>query len=259
MVKTVAELRGTGLSSPLGPLLVSGDWYLVGSRATGHDDELSDWDTILLTVVAEPTSESPDQATVDAAFGVVRPALDGRPDLAFHIAWRSVGAVDLEVMGADAVHRRAEDLSTWAHELRTAVLLHRGSGVGERYRTEIAARFEQEGPRLAREAYRAYRLARNQAVSALARPDVAVQLLLNGQTAAAAARTWFLAAGLPAPGQKWLLPELDDAPAAAELAEQLRAILQAETPNRAERWFDAHLRIWELLDGHAEQHGIATD
>lgn len=263
LISTVADLRSRGLASPLRSLLTSGDWYLVGSRSTGHDDEMSDWDTILLTASDEPASpgglEVPDQATVDEAFGVVRPVLGGRPDLGFHIAWRSVGAVDLDVIGPAAADVRAEDLSTWAHELRNAKLLNRGSGAGEHYRSEIASRFDAAAPRLAREAYAAYRLARNQAVSALAREDLPVQLLLNGQCVAAAARTWFLAGGLPAPGLKWLLPELNAAPDGAELADLLRAVLEVDAPKQAERWFEAHLIIWETLDHHIRRHGMSTD
>lgn len=76
MISTAAELRSRGLASPLRTLLTSGDWYLVGSRSTGHDDALSDWDTILLTGSDAPTPgmvESADQAMVDDAFGVVAP------------------------------------------------------------------------------------------------------------------------------------------------------------------------------------------
>ena len=263
MITTVADLRSRGLTSPLRSLLTSGDWYLVGSRSTGHDDDLSDWDTIVLTGSAGPESpgarEAPDQATVDEAFGVVRPMPDGRPDLGFHIAWRSAGAVDLEVLGPAAADRRAEDLSAWAYELGHAKLLNRGSGAGEHYRSEIASRFDAAAAALARQAYVTYRRARNQAVSALAREDVPVQLLLNGQCAVAAARTWFLAAGSPAPGLKWILPELDATPGGAELAALLRAVLQVDTPKRAESWFDTHLLIWELLDRHISHHGMSTD
>jgi hypothetical protein len=263
VITSVEDLRSRGLASPLRSLLTSGDWYLVGSRSTGHDDDLSDWDTILLTGPDASTLpaqiEVPDQATIDEAFGVVRPELEGRPDLGFHIAWRSAGAVDLDVISPAAADERAEDLSSWAYELRHAILLNRGSGAGEQYRAEVSSRFDEAAPLLARESYAAYRLARNQAVSALARDDVAVRLLLNGQCAAAAARTWFLAAGLPAPSAKWVLHELAATRGGDEFAILLRAILQMDAAPRAERWFDVHLTIWELLDRHVRQYGMRTD
>lgn len=96
-------------------------------------------------------------------------------------------------------------------------------------------------------------------MSALAREDVSVQLLLNGQCVAAAARTWFLAAGLPVPGLKWLLSELHTASGGGKFAEVLRVLLGVDTPKRAESWFDAHLVIWEMLDRHVDGHGISTD
>lgn len=256
MIGSVDDLSQLALRSALRPLLVSGDWYLVGSRSTGDADALSDWDTIVITDVADTVA--PEQSLLDAVFGVHRPVLDVRPTLDFHIAWRLVAAVDLDVITPATAARRAQDLSTWTYELTHAQLLHRGTGAGETYRAALTVRFADECPRLAEEAYASYRLARNQAVSALARPDVAVQMMLAGQCAVAAARTWFLAAGQPAPGPKWLLPTLDRSPGGSHLAELLRMVLQVDASGSADRRFDAHLAVWDVLNRHVDQCGLTN-
>jgi predicted nucleotidyltransferase len=48
MVASLRELVERAEKAPvLRGVLDNGDWYLVGSRATGLCDELSDWDTVL--------------------------------------------------------------------------------------------------------------------------------------------------------------------------------------------------------------------
>lgn len=256
MIRSTADLRAMGLRSELRPLLLTGDWYLVGSRSTGDADALSDWDSILITDAIDAVT--PGQSLLDAVFDVHRPVPDGRPTLDFHTVWRSVAAVDLDVVTPVTAAQRAEDLSTWAYELTHAEVLHRGTGAGETYRAALTTRFAAECSTLAQEAYSSYRLARNQAVSALARPDVAIQTMLAGQCAVAAARTWLLAAGQPAPGTKWLLPTLDRTPGGSHLAELLRMVLQFDRPGGADDRFDAHLDLWEILDRHVDQFGLAT-
>lgn len=257
VISSAADLCEIGLHSELRPLLLSGDWYLVGSRSTGDADALSDWDSILITDTED--AETPSQSVLDAVFGISRPALHGRPNLDFHVAWRSVAAVDLEVVTPDLASRRAEDLSTWAYELTHAQLLHRGTGTGEDYRGAITDRFVAACPTLAQQAYDSYRLARNQAVSALARQDAAVQVMLGGQCAVAAARAWFLAAGQPAPGPKWLLPTLDRSPGGSHLADLLRTVLGSKPPGTTQDRFDALLAVWDVLDRHVDQVGLATN
>ena len=257
MIGSAADLCQRGLRSKLRRLLLDGDWYLVGSRSTGDADALSDWDSILITDAVD--AEAPEQSLLDEVFDVHRPVLDGQPTLDFHIAWRSVTAVDLDIITPATAAQRAEDMSTWAYELSHAQLLHRGTGAGETYRAALTGRFADECPTLAQQAYASYRLTRNQAVSALARPDAAVQTMLAGQCAVAAARTWFLAAGQPAPGPKWLLPTLDRSPGGSHLADLLRIVLHSDQPGRADDRFDTHLAIWDALDRRVDQLGPATN
>ncbi|HEY2791814.1 MAG TPA: glycosyltransferase, partial [Micromonosporaceae bacterium] len=68
MPATAEELVTQAFADPeLAAVLGAGDWYLVGSRIRAFADELSDWDTMLLTP-QEPTPEQ--RAAVRAELGI---------------------------------------------------------------------------------------------------------------------------------------------------------------------------------------------
>lgn len=255
MVTSARDLVGTAEASGRLPVLDAGDWYLVGSRTLGLADRLSDWDTVVLSAADLP---SPDQGVLDEVFGVRRPVPAGRPTLDLHVAWRSVAAVEIEVCGPDArTAREAGDLVPWVHTMRHAVPLRPPTGVGEAYRAGLARRFDAARPRLLRQAYERYRRARNEAVAALARPDGAVQAMLTGECAAAAARVWLLAGGEPYPGGKWMLAVLGRTFDGDEAAALLRRTLDA-AGSPADR-FDAHWDLWRALDRRVEAAGVVPD
>jgi hypothetical protein len=257
VISSVEQLTTLGLlDENLAPVIRSGDWYLVGSRALGTADELSDWDTIV--VVGEGDADrQPSGALVDQAFGVARPQLSGLPDLAGHVRWRGVAAVEVAVMDPDACeHREHEDLASWVHELACAVPLHISTGIGERYRMAVADRFAEQARRLAEREYRAFRLARHQAVSALARADVATQALTSARCVGCAGRFWMLASGRPYPADKWLLTIVERAADSGALPGLLRQVLDADCGAAAR--FDALWELWRLVDERAHQTGLAA-
>ena len=111
MVASVEQLvELASQASALRDVLDAGDWYLVGSRATGHSDDLSDWDTILL-VPGEPVSPDPDQAAIDAVFKIVRPPWTGSAILEFDRSWRAVHGVDVEMVGRNRPGRTGSQVA----------------------------------------------------------------------------------------------------------------------------------------------------
>ena len=257
MISSVEQLTTLGLRDEnLAPVIRRGDWYLVGSRALGTADELSDWDTIVF-VSADDGARQPSSALVDRVFEVQRPQLSWPPDLAGHIRWRGVAAVEVAVMDPTACeHREHEDLASWAHELACAVPLHISTGVGERYQVAVADRFAEQARRLAEREYRDFRLARNQAVAALARTDVATQALTSARCVGFAGRFWMLASGHPYPADKWLLTVVEGAADSGALPGLLRQVLDADRGAAAR--FDALWEVWRLVDERAHQAGLAA-
>jgi hypothetical protein len=257
VIASVEQLVAVGLAdAQLAAAVSAGDWYLVGSRAIGVDDGLSDWDTLVIR--DDPAGgRRLSTAQVDEAFGTVRPALPWPPDLAGHMQWRSAAGVELEVMDPQAcVRREQEGLACWAYELAHAVPLRLSTGAGERYRKLIADRFADQLGQLTDAAYRGFRLARNQAAASLPRPDSAAQMLTSALCVTQAARFWLPALGQPHPSDKWLLAALGQAEGGGPLLEAMRAALD---PRRgAPARFDALWRLWRLVDERAAQAGIES-
>ena len=255
MISWVEQLTTLGLEDEdLAPLIRSGDWYLVGSRAMDAADELSDWDTVVF-VDEDAAGRQPSIELLDRAFGVRRPQLSWPPDLAGHIRWRSAAAVEIAVMDPAACERRErEDLPSWVHQLACAVPLHVSTGIGERYRAAVADRFAAQARRLAEREYRGFRLARNQAVSTLARADLAAQTLTCARCVGYAARFWMLASGRPYPSDKWLVATVERAADGAELSGLLRRVLDAERGAAAR--FDALWQLWRSVDERAQRAGL---
>ena len=250
MISSVEQLTTLGLADEnLSPVIRGGDWYLVGSRALDTADELSDWDTIVF--VGEGAADRHlSGVLVDRAFGVQRPQLSWPPDLAGHARWRGAAAVEVTVMDPAACERRErEDLPSWAHELACAMPLSVSTGIGERYRAAVAQRFAAQVRRLAEREYRGFRLARNQAVSALARADLAAQVLTCARCVHCAGRFWMLASGRPHPAEKWLLAMVERAADAGALPGLLRQVLDADRGAAAR--FDALWELWRLVDERA--------
>ena len=134
-------------ASTLRDALDTGDWYLVGSRATGHSDDLSDWDTILL-VPGEPMAPDPDQASI-ADFKIVRPPWTESASLEFDRSWRAVHGVDVEVIGRTVqAEREAKSLSEWAYTMAQASPLRLQTDFGERYRLVLHDEFERQREQL---------------------------------------------------------------------------------------------------------------
>ena len=101
MVASVQELVAAAFAdADLAGVLGRGDWYLVGSRARGFHDDLSDWDTALLT----SHDPSPEER-------------------------RLVGRA----------HREEDGNPIWADDMRKAIPLSLRAGVGEPYRALVAA------------------------------------------------------------------------------------------------------------------------
>src|SRR5262249_32942704 len=148
----------------------------VGSRATGFDDGLSDWDTIVLSQ-ADPTEDErrvTSRLRLDEIFGVDRPS-DALPsDLDGFLAVRAAQDVEINVYGpAGRTHRDGDGAGDviWAYDLRHAVALYVEAGVGEPYRRQVAAAFVQRCRTLRDTAYLRFRMARNEVAAALARAD----------------------------------------------------------------------------------------
>lgn len=255
VIASVGQLVAVGLAdAEIAAVVGTGDWYLVGSRALGLDDALSDWDT--LVVRDEPVDGGQLAGTrLDQVFGTVRPAMSWPPDLAGHLRWRAAAGVELAVLDQSACARRERaDLACWAHELAHAAPLHLATGAGERYRATIARRFAEQAGQLAEQAYLAFRLARNQAVAGLARADPAARALTGAQCVTQAARFWPLALGQPHPADKWLLAVLDRMPGNEPLLDAMRTAL--DPGHDATTRFDALWRLWHLVDDHAVAAGI---
>lgn len=251
MITSVEELVERAYADPVvAGVLASGDWYLIGSHTFGAGDELSDWDTVLLTA-DDDVGGLPDDV-VDAAFGVVRPEpAGGVPDLDLHVRFRGARMVDIEVLGPSArAERESSGLAEWAFQLGHAVPLGSAGSAGERYRREVLARFEVACAGLAAEEYARFRRGRNAAVATLPRNDPAAQALTAGVCVGQAARFWLLALGLPYPSDKWLLHELARVPGAEPVLAALRACLD-QRKSAASR-FDAFWTLWRLVDDHLE-------
>ena len=196
MVATVEELvELASQASTLRNALDAGDWYLVGSRATGHSDDLSDWDTILL-VPGEPMAPDPDQASIDAVFKIVRPRWTGSACLEFDRSWRAVHGVDVEVIGRTAqAEREAKSLSEWAYTMAQASPLRLRTDFGERYRRGLHDEFERQRGQLQIDAYERFRRSRNESAAVLARADRRAQAIAPAICVAEAARFLLLASG----------------------------------------------------------------
>jgi hypothetical protein len=237
-------------------LLARADWYLIGSRATGWSDGLSDWDTVIFCDQDQTSGTGDPSEYADALFEVERPRLTGTLNLAFHVDSRRVAAVDIEMIGPSARHRREqESLVEWAHQLRHAIPLSDSAGIGAPYIAHVAARFATRAPALAETAYERFRRTRNEAVSALPRGEQLAQSLTAAACVANAARFWLLAAGEPYPTEKWLVRALRGVPGTTAL---LAAMESAGDPGRepAER-FDDLLELWRLVDAHARSAGVS--
>ena len=240
--------------SPLSAVLEHGDWYLVGSRAVGAADDLSDWDTVVL---ADREGDDGNDGELlagyaNGALGIARPEADGPPSLGLHVRFRRAAAVEVAVLGPGArAERERASPAEWAYEMRHALPLHVSAGVGEPYRERLAEDFARQSPRLAHDAYREFRESRNEAVASLARADEAAQMLTVAACVRSAGRFWLLAGGEPHPGGKWLLRALAHE---ADLARTMRVALD---PRRAasER-FDALWALWERVDDRAQDTGI---
>lgn len=99
MIESLNELRARAAADPdMASLLLKADWYLIGSRATGWADDLSDWDTVMFCRDDDNKMDSLAD-NIDVVFDIERPSLTGKPDLTFHVASRRVRAVDIEMMG----------------------------------------------------------------------------------------------------------------------------------------------------------------
>ena len=236
-------------SESIASVLAAGDWYLLGSRGAGAADDLSDWDTVLLTE-SDAEHEDVPREVLDAAFAVSRPAVQGTPDLALHVRWRRAAGVDLQVVGPAGRLARERDLpSVWAHELRHAVPLWLAAGIGEPYRAHVADLFALRSPELARRAHREFRTSRNEAVACLPRADHAAQALTAAACVGWAARHRLLADGVPHPSDKWLLRVLERCPGASSLLPAMRVAVDLRHEPAVR--FEALRRLWELVDDHA--------
>jgi hypothetical protein len=254
VITSADELVQRGLADPrVAALVAGGDWYLVGSRAVGFADEVSDWDTIVLSSVAVDALPA---NVVDEAFGINWPALSGPPTLAAHVRWRRAHGVELQLLSPSARRRREEDdLAVWAFELQHAVPLHLSAGIGGRYRADVAAAFDQVCPVLADAAYTAFRRSRNEAVATLPRGAQADQVVAAASCVRHAARFWMLALGVPHPADKWLLAALRRTDPVVVPVMETAVDLRVDPGTR----FDALWRLWDAVDHHALAHGIAVE
>jgi hypothetical protein len=261
MVTSIPDLIARAYAdADLAGLLERGDWYLVGSRARGFDDELSDWDTCLLT----PHDPSPAERalltrpSLDRVFDVERPPVPVPSDLSTHIAWRRAGGVEISVFGpAGRAHREEGGNPIWAYDMRDAIPLRVRAGVGEPYRAQISGAFETGRAAHLDEAYLRFRMARNEAAATLARIDALPQAMTAGLCVQHACRFWLLAAGSPYPADKWLPAALRAVDDAAELMAVARTVTDATTAPH-ER-FDALWSLWRIVDARAADVGVDPD
>ena len=249
-VRSAVELVALAQASEsMASVLTGGDWYLLGSRGAGVDDHLSDWDTVLFTG-SDIEHEALPRGSLDAAFAVSRPTVQGTPNLALHVQWRRAAGVDVQVVGpAGRLVLERELLTVWAHELRHAIPLRLAVGIGEPYRAHVADQFARRRPELALRAYREFRRSRNEAVASLPRVDHAAQALTAAACVCWAARYWLLAEGLPHPSDKWLLRMLERSHGATTVLAVMRVAVDLR--NEPSVRFDALWRLWELVDEHA--------
>jgi hypothetical protein len=249
MVTSIEHLVRTALGDPrIAAVVGEGDWYLTGSRAIGADDELSDWDTMVF-LSGEKAVADLSGTHLDQVFAVVRPDLPWPPDLAGHVRWRAAAGVEIELLGPDARAVRERHLVEWAYELRHAVALRASTGFAEDYRRQVAGLFAARLVQLTQRAYGGFRSARNQAVSRLARPDAATQVLTAAHCVTEAARFWMLAGGQPHPVRKWLLHALGRLEGTGDLLILMRAAL--DPYGAPEARFDALWDLWRLVDERA--------
>lgn len=257
MPRSVQALVSLALADrDIGRLLADGDWYLTGSRAAGLHDDLSDWDTIVLSR-SDPTVDqraAVGRSRLDTVFGIVRSAsvpvtLDAMR------AQRRAQAVEINVYGpAGRAHRASDGSVIWAYDLRHAVALQTGAGVGEPYRQRIADAFEQRRATLCGDAYLRFRMARNESAQTLSRSDPVPRALTTARCVRHAARFWLLAGGEPYPADKWLVSALARDPAAEDLVPLMRDLTDA-TADPATR-FEAVSTLWRLVDARAEAVGV---
>ncbi|GAA5031905.1 hypothetical protein [Actinopolymorpha pittospori] len=253
MINGLDELVRTALADPrIEAVLRHGDWYLLGSRAMTAEDDLSDWDTVVLT--SEDVDHDVPADVLDEAFAVTRPRLASPPSLELHIRWRRSQAIELRALGPSGRASRERDLAEWAFQLRHAVPLRLAADVGEPYRAQVEARFDRDRHRLAQRAYEEFRTCRNQAVATLPRSDQAAEALTAALCVRHAAQFWLLAAGEPHPGAKWLLHTLERHPGAGEVLAAMRTAVDLR--HEPEQRFDALWTLWRLVDHHADTHGI---
>lgn len=250
MVRSVNEvLEKVAGSAALSSLLEVGDWYLVGSRSSGLSDDLSDWDTVLL-VASDAAVVDLDRGLIDRAFGVVRPAWTGGATLEFDTGWRAAGGVDIEVLGPSSrEEREAEWLPEWTYTMAHAMPLRLCTDLGERYRQDLAHRFEQERRRLQDRAYLRFRHSRNEAAAMLGRTDWHAQVVTSALCAADAGRFLLLTTGHPFPASKWVLAEIDRAYVDGEVGAVLRTLLDCR--KSATERFATLWELWEIIDDKA--------
>ena len=261
MVASVQELVAAAFAdADMAGLLGRGDWYLVGSRARGFHDDLSDWDTALLT----PHDPSPDErrlvdrASLDRVFGIERPPVAVLSDLATNVAWRRSGGVEISIFGpAGRAHREEDGNPIWAYDMRDAIPLSVHAGVGEPYRALVAAAFEDHRVGARDDAYLRFRMARNDAAATLTRSDPIAQAITTGNCAQHASRFWLLAAVSPYPADKWLPAALAAIDGPADLLDAARTVTDATaTPDVR---YDALWTLWRVIDTRAAEVGVSEE
>jgi hypothetical protein len=260
VVESIERLTAVALGDDeIREILAGGDWYLVGSRATGLDDDLSDWDTIVLSR-DDPTDDqrrSTSRARLDELFGVDRPVAGVPADLNEYRSVRRAHGVEINVYGpAGRMHRDGDGTGDviWAYDLRHAIALRTDAGVGEPYRHQVAAAFTQRCRALRDDAYLRFRMARNEVAATLVRSDVIAQHLASARCVRHAARFWLLARDEPYPADKWLPLALERDPAADQVVPLVRRLTDAATA--AGLRFDAIHALWRLVDGRAVEVGV---
>lgn len=257
VITSIEDLAECGMrDSRIAVAARAGGWYLVGSRAAGFADPLSDWDTLIVSPT-DDYDENPFAGAVDEIFRVERPTVQGRPTLDLHRRWRAVNAVDITVLGPRGCRQRERDrLAEWAFELGQATAITPPSEAAERYRARTASLFSRRRPRLAASAYASFRHARNEAVATLPRQNQTAQVVTASACVAHAARFWLLSAGATYPAEKWLIQALRGHAPAQVLGAMASAVdLRVEPAER----FDALWQMWAAVDGQAYEHGMIVD
>lgn len=247
MLASIRDLVERAEAAPaLCGLLDSGDWYLVGSRATGLGDELSDWDTVLL-VADDPLGPDPDRALTDEVFGVVRPTWTGVVDLGFDREWRRSSGVDIEVIGpASRGDWETQSLSEWAFTMAQAVPLRVRTTFGDEYRRALGRRFDDERNEMQVRTYLHFRRSRNEAAAALARDDKQTRAIATAECVAAGARFLMVSSGRPYPPTKWLMTAVDRAVPSRAIGTVAGTILCST--DSAERRFTSLWELWRIID-----------